>query len=169
MRNIAILALGSIVVLGATLTLAETADTDDFPEAARSSPSNASQYCRPYSHRKYAGYHHGDEHNYSYLFDGIILTEQQRQQMWDLVKQKYLHESTLADIRDEHQKMHNLLIEQNFDEIAVREQLEKIAKKNVELGIESARIRNQLYQLLTPEQKELLQKRCEERMALGIG
>ncbi|MDX7991983.1 Spy/CpxP family protein refolding chaperone [Xenorhabdus littoralis] len=167
MRNIAILALASMVVLGTTMALAETADTDNVPEIASSSSSGSSSYSKPCEHKKDSGYYRSDQHNYnySYVFGGITLTEQQRQQMWDLVKKKHLHEQSLVDIRVERQKMYELLTEQNFDEAAVRLQLEKIAKQNVELGVEIARIRNQMYRLLTSEQKALLQKRYETRMA----
>ncbi|MBI6548012.1 Spy/CpxP family protein refolding chaperone [Xenorhabdus lircayensis] len=166
MRNIAILALASMVVLGTTVALAETADTDNVPEA----PSSSS-YCMPCGgHKRDFSYHRSDEHNYnySYVFGGITLTEQQRQQMWNLVKKQHLNEQSLLEMRVERQKMHELLTAKNFDEAAVRLQLEKIAKKNVELGVEIARIRNQIYQLLTPEQNALLQKRYETRIAQGM-
>ncbi|WP_233420852.1 Spy/CpxP family protein refolding chaperone [Xenorhabdus nematophila] len=68
-------------------------------------------------------------------------------------------------MRVERQKMYHLLIEREFDEAAVRLQLEKIAEKNIDLGVEIARIRNQMYQLLTPEQKERLYKRYEGQTA----
>ncbi|OTA19160.1 periplasmic protein, negative regulator of cpxR [Xenorhabdus beddingii] len=166
MRNIAILALASMAVLGTTVTLAETADTDNASEAASSPP-----YCMPHNghHRDFSHYR-SDEHNYnySYVFGGITLTEQQRQQMWDLVKRQHLHEQSLIDMQVERQKMYRLLTAKDFDEAAVRSQLEKIAKKNVEMGVEIAQIRHQMYQLLTPEQKALLEKRDEQRKARGM-
>lgn len=151
-----------MVVLRSTLALADTADTDDTPEAANPSP-----YCLSYEHKRDSGYYRSDEHNYnySYVFGGITLTEQQRQQMWDLVKKQHLHEQSIIDMRVERQKMYHLLIEREFDEAAVRLQLEKIAEKNIDLGVEIARIRNQMYQLLTPEQKERLYKRYEGQTA----
>ncbi|WP_340616503.1 Spy/CpxP family protein refolding chaperone [Xenorhabdus entomophaga] len=165
MRNIAILALASMVVLGTTVALAESADTDDAPETASSLP-----HCMPYDHQRDFSHYRHDEHNYnySYVFGGITLTEYQRQQMWDLVKMQHLHEQSLVDMLIERRKMFGLLIAKDFDEAAVRSQLETIAKKNVELGVEIARIRNQMYQLLTPEQRTLLQKRYEKRIALGM-
>ncbi|WP_237387774.1 Spy/CpxP family protein refolding chaperone [Xenorhabdus sp. Sc-CR9] len=165
MRNIAILALASMVVLGPIMALAETADTDDVPEAISPLP-----YCMPYGHKRDSNYYQSDEHNYnySYIFGGIILTEQQRQQMWDLVKKQHLHEQSIVDMQVERQKMYKILTEKNFDEAAVRLQLEKIAEKNIELGVEIARIRNQMYQLLTPEQKERLQERYETHTAREI-
>ncbi|AOM41721.1 Spy/CpxP family protein refolding chaperone [Xenorhabdus hominickii] len=154
MRNIAILALASMFVLETTGALAETADTDNVSEAG------SSLYCMPCGNKRGFSCYRSNELNYSNIFDGITLTEQQRQQMWDLVKKQHLHEQSL-DVRVERQKLNSLLTARDFDEVAVRLQLEKIAKENVDLGVEIARIRNQMYQLLTPEQKEQLQKRNE--------
>ncbi|MDE9441514.1 Spy/CpxP family protein refolding chaperone [Xenorhabdus bovienii] len=160
MRNIAILALASMFVLRATDALAETAGTDNV------TADDFSQYCMPYGNKNNVSYCLNDERNYNYscIFAGVTLTEQQRQQIWDLVKKQRLHEKPVADIRAERRKMYSLLNSTNFDEAAVRLQLEKIAKENVDLSIEIARIRNQIYQLLTAEQKVQLQRRYEVRV-----
>ncbi|CBJ83413.1 Periplasmic protein [Xenorhabdus bovienii str. Jollieti] len=160
MRNIAILALASMFVLGATDALAGTAGTDNVIA------DDFSQYCMPYGNKNNVSYCLNDERNYNYscIFAGVSLTEQQRQQIWDLVKKQRLHEKPVADIRAERRKMYSLLDSTNFDEAAVRSQLEKIAKENVDLSVEIARIRNQIYQLLTTEQKVQLQRRYEVRV-----
>ncbi|PHM39555.1 negative regulator of cpxR [Xenorhabdus mauleonii] len=166
MRNIAILALASMVVLGTTGALAETADTGSDPDSVNPSSS----YCTPCCHKKDSSYYRSDEHNYnySYVFGGIKLTEEQRQQIWDLVKKQRLHEQSLIDIRKERQKLHDLLIAKDFDEAAIRQQLEKIAEKKIELGVDIARIRNQIYQLLTPEQRAQLQERNKTRITREV-
>ncbi|MDC9581770.1 Spy/CpxP family protein refolding chaperone [Xenorhabdus sp. PR6a] len=158
MRNIAILALASMVVLGTTEALAKTADTDHIPEVSASSPY---PYCMPYGSKRNVNHHRNSQYNYSYLFGGIALTEQQREQMWKLVKEQHQYQQPLMDMRIEHQKLNALLTNEDFDEAEIRSQLEKIAEKNVALGVEIARINNQIYQLLTPEQKALLKKSVE--------
>ncbi|MDC9588579.1 Spy/CpxP family protein refolding chaperone [Xenorhabdus sp. XENO-10] len=154
MRNIAILALASMLVLGTTETLAETADADHIPEAS-SSLCMQGDYKRNFSHYR------GHQYNYSYIFSGIVLTEQQREQILQilrLAREQHGYEQQLADMRDASLKLDILSIAENFDEAEIRLQLEKIAEKNVLFGIEVARFNNQVYRLLTPEQKELLKK-----------
>ncbi|PHM38554.1 Spy/CpxP family protein refolding chaperone [Xenorhabdus innexi] len=155
MRKIAILALVSISVLGTVMVLAETADTYN------ASKPDSLQLCLPYDNSDSDYYQRN--YNYSCVFGGITLTEEQRQQMWDLVKKQPLHEQPIADMQAEHQKMYSLLIAKNFDEAAIRAQLEKIAKYDVDAGVEVARIRNQMYQLLTPEQEKQLQRCYQAR------
>ncbi|OKP01927.1 Spy/CpxP family protein refolding chaperone [Xenorhabdus eapokensis] len=159
MRNIAILALASMIVLGTTRALAKTADTDHIPEV---SSSVAYPYCMPYGYKRNFNHHRDSQYNYSYIFGGVALTEQQREQMWNLVKEQHQYEQPLIDMRAEHRKLNALLAVEDFDEVEVRSQLEKIAEKNVALGVEIARINNQIYQLLTPEQKELLKNRLKQ-------
>ncbi|WP_338804098.1 Spy/CpxP family protein refolding chaperone [Xenorhabdus griffiniae] len=159
MRNIAILALASMVVLRTTGALAKTADTDHIPEV---NSSAAYPYCMSYGYKRSFNHHRDSQYNYSYIFGGIALTEQQREQMWNLVKKQHQYEQPLIDMRDEHRKLNALLAEEDFDEAEVRSQLEKIAEKNVALGVEIARINNQVYQLLTPEQKALLKNRLKQ-------
>ncbi|PHM62362.1 Spy/CpxP family protein refolding chaperone [Xenorhabdus ishibashii] len=159
MRNIAILALASMIVLGTTRALAKTADTDHIPEV--NSPA-AYPYCMPYGYKRNFNHHRDSQYNYSYIFGGVALTEQQREQMWNLVKEQHQYEQPLIDMRAEHRKLNALLAAEDFDEAEVRLQLEKIAEKNVALGVEIARIGNQIYQLLTPEQKELLKNRLKQ-------
>ncbi|PHM25738.1 Spy/CpxP family protein refolding chaperone [Xenorhabdus ehlersii] len=159
MRNIAILALASMVVLRTTGALAKTADTDHIPGI---NSSAAYPYCMPYGYKRNFNHHRDSQYNYSYIFGGIALTEQQREQMWNLVKKQHQHEQPLIDMRDEHRKLNALLAAEGFDEVEVRSQLEKIAEKNVALGVEIARISNLVYQLLTPEQKALLKNRLKQ-------
>ncbi|BET98600.1 Spy/CpxP family protein refolding chaperone [Xenorhabdus taiwanensis] len=159
MRNIAILALASMVVLRTTGALAKTADTDHISEV---NSSAAYSYCMPYSYKKNFNHHRDSQYNYSYIFGGVALTEQQREQMWNLVKEQHQYEQPLIDVRAEHGKLNALLTAADFDEVEVRLQLEKIAEKNVAIGVEIARINNQIYQLLTPEQKELLKNRLKQ-------
>ncbi len=62
----------------------------------------------------------------SHMFDGINLTEQQRQQMRDLMQQAR-HERSPISINDLEQ-LHELIIADKFDEAAYKAQLNRIAQ-----------------------------------------
>lgn len=97
-----------------------------------------------------------------HMFDGISLTEQQRQQMRDLM-QLARHNQSPASLR-EMETMHRLVTSDKFDEKAVRIQAEKMAQEQVARQVEMAKVRNQLFQLLTAEQRAVLNDRHKERM-----
>lgn len=96
------------------------------------------------------------------LFDGVNLTEQQRQQMRDLMHQA---RKDLPHVNVEQMEtMHRLVTAEKFDQAAVRAQAELMAQEQVDRQVEMARIRNQMFNLLTPEQKDVLNRKHEQRM-----
>ncbi len=98
----------------------------------------------------------------NHMFDGIEFTEAQRQRMRDLTDSfRFRHSAT--NIRDIEQ-MQKLTLAPNFDAQAVRQQAEKIADHEVDLQVEMAKVRNQIYGLLTPQQKLQVQKNYEQRI-----
>ena len=104
----------------------------------------------------------GQRGSQSHMFDGISLTEQQRQQLRDLM-QRARHDRLPVNV-SEMETMHRLVIAEKFDENAVRAQAEKMAQEQVARQVEIARIRNQMYRLLTPEQQAVLNEKHEQRM-----
>lgn len=98
----------------------------------------------------------------SHMFDGISLTEYQRQQMRDLMQQAR-HEQPPVNV-SEMETMHRLVTAENFDENAVRAQAEKMAKEQIARQVEMAKVRNQMYRLLTPEQQAVLNEKHQQRM-----
>ena len=98
----------------------------------------------------------------SHMFDGISLTEHQRQQLRDLM-QRARHERPPVNV-SEMETMHRLVTAEKFDESAVRAQAERMAQEQVARQVEIARIRNQMYRLLTPEQQAVLNEKHEQRM-----
>ena len=98
----------------------------------------------------------------SHMFDGISLTEHQRQQMRDLMQQAR-HEQPPVNV-SELETMHRLVTAENFDENAVRAQANKMAQEQVTRQIEMAKVRNQMYHLLTPEQQAVLNAKHQQRM-----
>lgn len=95
------------------------------------------------------------------MFDGISLTEHQRQQMRDLMQQAR-HEQPPVNV-SEMETMHRLVTAEKFDESAVRAQAEKW-RKSRSPAVEMARVRNQMYRLLTPEQQAVLNEKHQQRM-----
>ncbi|MGX5066344.1 cell-envelope stress modulator CpxP, partial [Escherichia coli] len=77
----------------------------------------------------------------SHMFDGISLTEHQRQQMRDLM-QRARHDQPPVNV-SEMETMHRLVTAENFDESAVRAQAEKMAQEQVARQVEMAKVRNQ--------------------------
>lgn len=85
------------------------------------------------------------------MFDGINLTEQQRQQMRDLIylARRDLFNPNISEMRH----MYQLITATHFDEVAVKQQAKKMSEEDIIKQVEIAKIRNQMYNLLTPEQK----------------
>ncbi|HAM0758763.1 TPA: cell-envelope stress modulator CpxP [Escherichia coli] len=98
----------------------------------------------------------------SHMFDGISLTEHQHQQMRDLMQQAR-HEQPPVNV-SELETMHRLVTAENFDENAVRAQAEKMANEQIARQVEMAKVRNQMYRLLTPEQQAVLNEKHQQRM-----
>jgi len=96
------------------------------------------------------------------MFDGISLTERQRQQLRDLMQQ-VRHDHSPISINDL-ERLHELIIADKFDQAAYQAQVEKIAQAEVARQVEIARIRNQMYQLLTPSQQAALQEKYQQRL-----
>ena len=103
----------------------------------------------------------GQRGSQSHMFDGISLTEQQRQQLRDLM-QRARHDRLPVNV-SEMETMHRLVTAENFDESAVRAQAEKMAQEQVARQVEMAKVRNQMFHLLTPEQQAVLNTKHQQR------
>ena len=98
----------------------------------------------------------------SHMFAGISLTEPQRQQQRDLMQQAR-HEQPPVN-GSELETRHRLVTAETFDENAVRAQAEKMANEQIARQVEMAKVRNQMYRLLTPEQQAVLNEKHQQRM-----
>lgn len=114
-----------------------------------------------------SGWHHDDSATKPFsgqhgMFDGVRLSEQQRQQMRDLMHQgrQDVPEFNAEDI----ESMHKLVIANPFDEAAVRAQITKMMQVQIERQVQMTRVRNQMYNLLTTEQKNVLEQKHQQRM-----
>ncbi|WP_192459513.1 cell-envelope stress modulator CpxP [Musicola keenii] len=97
------------------------------------------------------------------MFDAVKLTEQQRQQMRDLTRQVRNMPPPLYDI-DDVETMYRLVTADKFDASAVRAQISRMAEAQIARQVEMARVRNQMYKLLTPDQKTMLNHQHEQNM-----
>lgn len=77
--------------------------------------------------------------------------------------QQARHEQPPVNV-SEMETMHRLVTAEKFDESAVRAQAEKMAQEQVARQVEMARVRNQMYRLLTPEQQAVLNEKHQQRM-----
>lgn len=136
MRKVTALVMASMLASGSAI--AADAISPSTQDAATSNP----------------GQHH--------MFDGVRLTEKQRQQMRDLMRQAR-HDLPGVNVA-EMEAMHKLVTANKFDEAAVYAQAEKVAQEQVKRQVEMARVRNQMYNLLTPQQKSVLDQKHRQRM-----
>jgi len=142
MRKVTALVMASMLAIGSTAAFAAETTSETAP-----TPGNDAITRAP-------GQHH--------MFDGVSLTEQQRQQMRDLMRQAR-HDLPGVNVA-EMEAMHKLVTADKFDEAAVYSQAEKMAQQQVKRQVEMARVRNQMYNLLTPEQKNVLDQKHQQRM-----
>ena len=98
----------------------------------------------------------------NHMFDGIDLTEQQRQQLRDLMQQAR-HERSPISINDLEQ-LHAMIIADKFDEAGYKACVDKIAQAEVARQVEMARVRYQMYHLLTPAQQAVLNQKHQQRI-----
>ncbi|MFZ4835223.1 ATP-independent periplasmic protein-refolding chaperone Spy [Rouxiella sp. Mn2063] len=104
-------------------------------------------------------------------FAGLNLTEAQRTQMRELMKESGPHHQR-GEMRTQMDALHKLVATDSFDEAKVKSQIDEITQAQSAHMLERAKVENKMYNLLTPEQKkqfnENYQKRAEkmaERMA----
>ncbi|AGB80298.1 P pilus assembly/Cpx signaling pathway, periplasmic inhibitor/zinc-resistance associated protein [Enterobacteriaceae bacterium strain FGI 57] len=140
MRNVIAAVMASTLALSATSQAAEVVTSVNW-HPAEGSTQRSSQ---------------------GHMFDGISLTEHQRQQMRDLM-QRARHDQPPVNV-SEVETMHRLITAEKFDEAAVRAQAEKMAQEQVARQVEMAKVRNQMYRLLTPEQQAALNEKHQQRM-----
>lgn len=98
----------------------------------------------------------------THMFDGINLTEIQRRQMRDLMQQMR-QDFAIVNLNDI-ENMHQLVIARYFDENAVHSLAENIARHQIKVQVKMAKVCNQMYQILTPDQKQILNKNYQLRI-----
>ncbi|WP_311749499.1 cell-envelope stress modulator CpxP [Proteus terrae] len=177
MRKVAVVALASMFLAAPSVVLAETANTNPPTEQQYNGNYHCDYGYGMHGGRDYRGHRgqrghmmnnggHMMDRGYaeSRMFNGITLTEQQRTQMRDLMRQHH-QDRYNGNYRQRHENMHKLVTAPQFDEAAVRAQMQDMDKQAIERHVEMAKVHNQMYQLLTPEQKAQLEKNYQQQMS----
>ncbi|MGM3173738.1 cell-envelope stress modulator CpxP [Dickeya lacustris] len=146
-----------LMLVTGTVMATENGFTGHATESgATESPSNMSERC----YRDDSAMKRGASQQT--MFDGVKLTEHQRQQMRDLMRQ-VRYEQPVYDANDV-DTMHQLVTAENFDAPAVKALVTKMVQAQIARKVEMARISNQMYNMLTSEQKEILHQKHEQIM-----
>lgn len=149
MRKLTALALASTLAFG-SVSLAFAADTTTAPAA-------------PVEHGKML--QHKGPGRHADPFAGLNLTEQQRTQMRDLMKQERTAHPR-GEGKEHREQLHKLVASDSFDEAKAKAEVDALTKAHADQMLSRMRVENQMYNLLTPEQKkqfnENYQKRAEK-------
>jgi len=149
MRKLTALFVASTLALGSA-SMAFAADTTAAPAAPASAADAA-----PMKMMHHKGEGKGGP------FAGLNLTEQQRQQMRDIMKES--HQNRGAGVKEERQALHNLVASDSFDEAKAKSQIDAISKAQSEHMLERAKAENKMYNLLTPQQKKQYNENYQKR------
>jgi periplasmic protein CpxP/Spy len=96
------------------------------------------------------------------LLSGLELTEQQREQIQQLVQQHRTEQQASAAEKSLHNQKQALLAADNFDEMAVRDLLRLQQQNQLEKRVAGLKLQHQILQVLSVEQRQqLAQKRAK--------
>ncbi|PLX80818.1 MAG: hypothetical protein C0615_00430 [Desulfuromonas sp.] len=99
------------------------------------------------------------EHRMDRMADILDLTEAQQKQIDAIHEQeRATFEADREQRREIHEQMRALIESDNFDEAAIRNLATKEAEMEIEQRVSRAKVRNQVFNILTPEQQELSKK-----------
>jgi Spy/CpxP family protein refolding chaperone len=143
MRKLTALFVASTLALGSA-SMAFAADTSAAPTTTEATPMNMKMM-----------HHKGGP------FAGLNLTEQQRQQMRDIMKES--HQKRGEGTKEERQALHSMVASDSFDEAKAKTQIDAISKAQSEHMLERAKAENKMYNLLTPEQKKQYNENYQKR------
>lgn len=113
--------------------------------------------------------HHDGQRFMERHFAGLNLTEQQKTEIQKIIETR--KNAVDAKTTDETDRLANrkalmdLALSEQFDEAKAKSLIGEKNSKNEERIIENLRTQNEIYKLLTPEQRTTLTKNIEERQA----
>ncbi|WP_329909449.1 ATP-independent periplasmic protein-refolding chaperone Spy [Serratia quinivorans] len=149
MRKLTALFVASTLALGSA-SMAFAADTTAAPATTDAAPMNMKMM-----------HHKGEGEGKGGPFAGLNLTEQQRQQMRDIMKES--HQKRGEGTKEERQALHSMVASDSFDEAKAKTQIDAISKAQSEHMLERAKAENKMYNLLTPEQKKQYNENYQKR------
>ena len=95
-----------------------------------------------------------DEHMLGFMTDYLDLTDAQQAQVKDIfAKEKPIIQPLIDQLKQGHHDLMQLETSGTFDEAKVRALAAQHTQTMTDLIVEKARVHNQIFQLLTPEQK----------------
>jgi len=111
------------------------------------------------------GDHHGRGFGPMMQLKGLDLTDSQKEQIKTLVQQQRPEKPAKEQMLALHQQLKTLVQAEQYDEAAVRALLESQQKQRLEAELVRTKLRHDIYQLLTSEQKTKLAEREAKRAA----
>ncbi|ARD38359.1 ATP-independent periplasmic protein-refolding chaperone [Edwardsiella ictaluri] len=101
------------------------------------------------------------------MLAGIQLTPEQRQQIRD-IRLQFRSAHPMHHNVDHFKQLHQLVASDKFDEAAARAQIEANNKTRNDAALARMKMENQIYNLLTPEQKTQVNQNFEKRVQLML-
>lgn len=156
MNKLTVIALAASLALGAGSAWAQQSD-DDTPPCWQDGGMMMGY-----------GYHHhnmmwrdGHGPRHWWMFSGLNLSDAQRQQMRDIVRQ-YAGENDRAAWGEDFKQQQQIITGDKFDDNAVRSQLDAANVRHNKQILQRLKMEHQMYNVLTPEQKKAFNANAEQ-------
>lgn len=163
MRKITTLFIASALSLGAAnLAYAENATPVEATSTDTSSQHHKGNTDAKHKGDKGSKQKHGKNSMHEKMFQGLNLTEEQKQQI-ETIKQESRNKMK-ASQQEYHRGMHNLIFNENFDKEKVQTQLAKKTERDNARMLSHLETQNKIYNILTPEQKKQFNDNFEKRL-----
>ncbi|SET08472.1 Spy/CpxP family protein refolding chaperone [Thorsellia anophelis] len=94
------------------------------------------------------------------MFAGLNLTEEQKQAISALIQERATQQNQQLDTR---KAIESLALSNNFDEAKAKELIQAQAEQRQTRQLEKLKLKNEIYNLLTPEQKTQFTASLEQR------
>ncbi|MEX3019417.1 ATP-independent periplasmic protein-refolding chaperone Spy [Kluyvera sp. STS39-E] len=151
MKKLTALFVASTLALGAT-SLAHAADTTATTTTEAAQPNGKMMH----QHKGKMGPRH------DMMFQGLNLTDAQKQQMRDIMKEGREHNKRPP--QEEMRAMHNLIASDSFDKAKAQAQVDKMEEQHKGMMLSRLETQNKIYNILTPEQKKQFNANFEKRL-----
>ncbi|MGL5008153.1 MAG: Spy/CpxP family protein refolding chaperone [Plesiomonas sp.] len=152
--------IASVLALTSGLAMAQTTAATTTAANGAAPAENTGMMHK--HHMKNGG--HKGMHCMGFSTKGLNLSEQQQAQLQALCQQQKHQPRMDSETRAE---MHKIMTASKFDEAAARKMFEKVNAQRVDSQVEQARIRNQMYNLLTPAQQAKVNQRYQARQPVA--